>query len=90
MGEKGIGGAAVAATMPAASSLIERTTTSVVTTATDAGFDLIATVQDKTVGAFADEAISAARERLTGDEAAVTPVQTEIEAEAEDPQGEHP
>jgi predicted ABC-type ATPase len=63
MGEKGIGGAAdVAANGPGASSLIERTTTSVLTSVTGVGADLMTTVQEKAVGAFADEAIKAARE----------------------------
>ena len=63
MGEKGIGGAA-AASVPGASSLIEKTTTSVVTSVTGVGQDLMTTVQEKAVGAFADEAIKAARERM--------------------------
>ncbi len=71
MGEKGIGGAAAAA--PGASSLIERTTTSVVTSVTDVGSDVMTTVQEKAVGALADEAIRAARERMSGDDATETP-----------------
>ena len=74
MGEKGIGGVAEAATnAPGASSLIEKTTTSVVTSVTGVGSDLITTVQEKAVGALADEAIKAARERMSADEATVTP-----------------
>ena len=70
MGEKGIGGVAeVAASMPGASSLIEKTTTSVVTSVTGVGADLMTTVQEKAVGVFADEAIRAARERLSADDA---------------------
>lgn len=67
MGEKGIGGA-VAATVPGASSLIEKTTTSVVTSVTGVGSDLVTTVQEKAVGAIADEAIKAAREKMAADE----------------------
>lgn len=66
MGEKGIGGA-VAAAVPGASSLIEKTTTSVVTSVTGVGSDLITTVQERAVGAIADEAIEAAQRRLAGD-----------------------
>lgn len=76
MGEKGIGGAASAATVPGASSLIEKTTTSVVTSVTGVGSDVMTTVQEKAVGAFADEAIRAARERMSGDEATATPTPT--------------
>lgn len=67
MGEKGIGGEAATAAAPAASSLIEKTTTSVVTSVTGVGTDLLTTVQDKAVGAFADEAIEAARQRMGED-----------------------
>lgn len=73
MGEKGIGGAPeVAAGVPGASSLIEKTTTSVVTSVSGVGADLMTTVQERAVGAFADEAIRAARERLSADDAPVT------------------
>lgn len=73
MGEKGIGGVAeVASNVPGASSLIEKTTTSVVTSVTGVGADLMTTVQEKAVGAFADEAIKAARERMSADDATVT------------------
>ena len=72
MGEKGIGGA-VAATVPGASSLIERTTTSVVTSVTGVGSDLLTTVQDKAVDAFADEAIEAARQRMGADPSVADP-----------------
>ena len=73
MGEKGIGGAAeMAANLPGASSLIEKTTTSVVTSVTGVGADVLTTVQEKAVGAFADEAIAAARERMSADDATVT------------------
>ncbi|MEP7046642.1 MAG: hypothetical protein ABI949_08190 [Ilumatobacteraceae bacterium] len=63
MGEKGIGGA-VAASLPETSSLIEKTTTSVVTSVTGVGQDLVTTIQEKAIGAFADETVRAARERL--------------------------
>lgn len=72
MGEKGIGGEVVAA-VPGASSLIEKTTTSVVTSVTGVGTDVLTTVQEKAVGAFADEAIEAARQRMTGDPADEVP-----------------
>ena len=77
MGEKGIGGA-VAASLPGASSLIEKTTTSVVTSVTGVGSDLVTTVQEKAVGAVADEAIRAARERLAAEPTvAIPPPDTE-------------
>jgi hypothetical protein len=73
MGEKGIGGVAeVAANAPGASSLIEKTTTSVVTSVTGVGADLMTTVQEKAVGAFADEAIEAARKRMSTEDVTVT------------------
>jgi hypothetical protein len=76
MGEKGIGGAAATAAAPGASSLIEKTTTSVVTSVSGVGSDVLTTVQEKAVGAFADEAIRAARERMAPDEtAAAAPVE---------------
>ena len=74
MGEKGIGGAAAAATnVPGGSSLIEKTTTSVVTSVTGVGSDVITAVQERAVGALADEAIKAARQRMSADDAGVTP-----------------
>ena len=77
MGEKGIGGAAVAAAnVPGASSLIEKTTTSVVTSVSGVGADLMTTVQEKAVGTFADEAIKAARERMSDDANVATPTET--------------
>ena len=78
MGEKGIGGA-VAGAMPAASSLIEKTTTSVVTSVTGVGTDLMTTVQEKAVGAVADEAIEAARRQMAGDPAVL------VDADEPDP-----
>ncbi|HEY0519220.1 MAG TPA: hypothetical protein VGC84_06980 [Ilumatobacteraceae bacterium] len=70
MGEKGIGGAVeMAANMPGANSVIEKTTTSVVTSVTGVGADLMTTVQEKAIGAVADEAIEAARKRMSGEEA---------------------
>ena len=69
MGEKGIGGAAqLGASAPGASSLIEKTTTTVVESVSGIGGDLMTTVQEKAVGVFADEAIAAARERLSAAE----------------------
>ncbi|MEY2401231.1 MAG: hypothetical protein QOJ08_1342 [Ilumatobacteraceae bacterium] len=72
MGEKGIGGA-VAAAVPGASSLIEKTTTSVVTSVTGVGSDLLTTMQEKAVGAVTDEAIEAARQRMAADPTVAVP-----------------
>jgi hypothetical protein len=72
VGEKGIGGEVVA-TVPGASSLIEKTTTSVVTSVTGVGSDVLTTVQEKAVGAFADEAIEAARQRMATDPTVIDP-----------------
>jgi hypothetical protein len=69
MGEKGIGGGALAAIAPDTNSLIERTTTSVVTSVTGVGQDLVTTMQEKTIGALADEAVRAARQQLSATEA---------------------
>ncbi|HEX3088572.1 MAG TPA: hypothetical protein VHQ23_07940 [Ilumatobacteraceae bacterium] len=82
MGEKGIGGE-VAAVVPAGSSLIEKTTTSVVTSVTGVGSDVLTTVQEKAVGAFADEAIEAARQKLSPDP--TTPEATKESTEPDQP-----
>lgn len=85
MGEKGIGGP-VSATATGAGSLVERTTTSVVTSVTGVGQDLVSTVQDRAIGAIADEAVAAARERLTDADPDVVEPPEETSIDESDPE----
>lgn len=67
MGEKGNVGALVPEGQVAG--LVERTTTTIVSTATGTGEQVIEAIRDEAVGAVAEQAVAEARDRLRSDPA---------------------
>ena len=72
MGEKGNAVAGLGADLAGDASLqiVERTTTTATTAVTNLGQDLAETIREKSIGAAADGAVDAGRERLRRDDTA--------------------
>ena len=78
MGEKGNTVAGLSSDLAGVTSqsIVERTTTTATTAVIGVGEDLADTIRDKSIGAVADGAIDAGRERLRRDDPAPGPLET--------------
>lgn len=74
MGEKGNLDALSGAVEAGGASLVERTTTTIVSTATDTGAQAIDAIRAEAIGAVAEQTIAEARDRIHRDDDPPTPV----------------